>query len=196
MKRRLLLVLTIVLSFSQLIAAPVDLGTARKAAWGFAQTTLPETRGDLLDLVVATNAYYVFNVGPTGFVIVSADDCFRPIVGYSDEGAFPVGNPSPEMMYYLDNLSQGRQAALRASIQQDASVAEEWRLLLSGNPLPSRNGERKAFHLVQTKWNQNYPYNKFCPSEGGRTYAGCVATAMSQVMTTALLNYLHLLPGS
>ena len=182
MKRRLLLVLTIVLSFSQLIAAPVDLGTARKAAWGFAQTTLPETRGDLLDLVVATNAYYVFNVGPTGFVIVSADDCFRPIVGYSDEGAFPVGNPSPEMMYYLDNLSLGREAALNASYRQEPATAEEWQALLDGTPMPSRNREMKAFYLVKTKWNQNWPYNKFCPSEGGRTYAGCVATAMSQVM--------------
>ena len=103
-------------------------------------------------------------------------------MGYSEEGLFPTENPSPEMMYYLDNLSQGRQAALAASFQQDEKTGEEWQRLLSGNPLPSRNGERKSFYLVKTKWNQNFPYNKFCPSEGGRTYAGCVATAMSQVM--------------
>ena len=170
------------LATSQLYANSVDLDMASKVGRTFAQSAIAVTRGSQMTLVAATDTYYAFNVGEEGFVIVSADDNFRPIVAYSDEGVFPTENPSPEMMYYLDNLSQGRQAALRASIQQDASVAEEWRLLLSGNPLPSRNGERKAFHLVQTKWNQNYPYNKFCPSEGGRTYAGCVATAMSQVM--------------
>ena len=183
MKKRLFTLLLIILSFSQLIGAPVEVNTARQAAQGFVRTAFAESsRSTALDLVMTTDAYFVFNVGQTGFVIVSADNCFRPIVGYSDEDLFPTENPSPEMMYYLDNLSQGREAALKASIRQDATVADEWQRLLSGNPLPSRNGERKAFHLVQTKWNQNSPYNKFCPSEGGRTYAGCVATAMSQVM--------------
>ena len=182
MNKRLLFVLLIALLTSQLRSNPVDQGTASKVAGSFAQTAIVSARGSQMTLVAAADAYFVFNVGETGFVIVSADDHFRPIVGYSDEGPFPTENPSPEMMYYLDNLSQGREAALRASIRQDASVAEEWQRLLNGNPMPSRNGERKAFHLVQTKWNQNSPYNKFCPADGGRAYAGCVATAMSQVM--------------
>ncbi len=183
MKKFILTLVAITLLISGLNAGPVDQSTARKAAHGFVGTAFTEVvRGETMALVATTDAYYVYNVGSSGFVIISADDCFRPIVGYSDEGAFPTENPSPEMMYYLDNLSQGRAAALQASIQQDEAVANEWQSLLGGNPLPSRNGERKKFHLVQTKWNQNFPYNKFCPAEGGRTYAGCVATAMSQVM--------------
>ena len=183
MNKRLLALSLIVLSFSRMIGAPIGVNTAQQVARGFVQATFADaSRNNSVDLVMTTETYYVFNVGQTGFVIVSADDNFRPIVGYSDEGLFPTENPSPEMMYYLDNLSQGREAALKASIRQDDIVADEWQRLLGGNPLPSRNGERKAFYLVQTKWNQNSPYNKFCPSEGGRTYAGCVATAMSQVM--------------
>ena len=183
MNKRLLALFVIMLGISQLIAAPVSVGTARQVAQGFARNAFANaSRTHSLDLVMTTDAYFVFNVGETGFVIVSADDCFRPIVGYSDEGLFPTENPSPEMMYYLDNLSQGRDAALRASIRQDDIVADEWQRLLGNDPMPLRDGERKAFYLVQTKWNQNWPYNKFCPSEGGRTYAGCVATAMSQVM--------------
>ena len=136
-----------------------------------------------MDLVKATDAYYVFNMGPSGFVIVSADDNFRPIVGYSDEGVFPTENPSPEMMYYLDNLSRGRQA-LRGATVADEQVREEWSALLSGEKMAPRNDLRSSFYLVETRWNQNYPYNKMCPrAEGeGRPYAGCVATAMSQVM--------------
>jgi len=39
--------------------------------------------------------YYVFNLGSTGFVIVSGDDVATPVLGYSFEGA-----------YYPDNLPQ------------------------------------------------------------------------------------------
>ena len=184
MNKRLLSLFAILLIVIQVAASPIDQATARKVGASFAQNALSITaRAEEMVLVKTTDAYYVFNIGKMGFVIVSADDCFHPIVGYSNEGMFPTENPSPEMMYYLDNLSQGRQAALRASIQQDSEVAEEWQSLLQGNPMPSRN-EKAAFYLVKTKWNQGSPYNKFCPKADGqgRAYAGCVATAMSQVM--------------
>ena len=183
MKKTIITLCAIILAISNLMANPVGQATARKAAQGFVKTAFAETsRSDAMELVQNTDAFYVFNVGQTGFVIISADDNFRPVVGYSDEGVFPTENPSPEMMYYLNSLSRGREIALRASIQQEETVATEWQSLLSGNPMPSRNGEKQAFYLVKTRWNQNSPYNKFCPSQGGRTYAGCVATAMSQVM--------------
>ena len=185
MNKRVLSLFTIFLIVSQIVANPVDQATARRVGESFAQNAFAvSTRTGEMNLVQVTDAYYVFNVGTNGFVIVSSDDCFRPIVGYSDEGVFPTENPSPEMVYYLENLSQGRQAALQASLRQESGVAEEWQSLLQGDPLPSRNGNKASFYLVKTKWNQNTPYNKFCPRvEGeGRAYAGCVATAMSQVM--------------
>lgn len=184
MKKILLFLLAMTLVVSNLIAKPVDQATARKAGAGFAQVIFSTgAKTDDMRLVVTTDSYFVFNIGAAGFVIVSADDSFRPIIGYSDEGAFPIENPSPEMMYYLNSLSQGRQAALRASIQADEQVSGEWLALLNGERQPVR-GERGSFYLVKTKWNQGDPYNKFCPkAEGeGRAYAGCVATAMSQVM--------------
>lgn len=183
MAKRTLFFLFLLLAVSYLPAAPVDLSTARKAGENFAQSNFASiSKSADMQLVMTSSAYYVFNVGSTGFVIVSSDDAFRPIIGYSDEGVFPVDNPSPEMMYYLDNLSQGRQAALRASAQPTAEIVKEWSSLLNEkDPLP-RAG-KKSFYLVKTLWNQDYPYNKFCPTDSGaRTYAGCVATAMSQVM--------------
>ena len=180
MKSKLLTLLTLLVLAGQLFAGPVDEAMARKAAAGFAQTALSQAvKADALQWVSTTDQYYVFNVGNSGFVLVSTDDRFRPIVGYSDEGCFPVENPSPEMMYYLDNLSQGRQAMQRASLQADPQVTTEWETLLSGESLPARNGNRSKFYLLTTRWNQGTPYNKFCPSN---SYAGCVATAMSQVM--------------
>ena len=161
-------------------AAPVDFGTARLVGKNFANTTFSSSfRSVEPQLVLATESYFVFNVGTQGFVIVSADDTFRPIVGYSDEGVFDTENPSPEMMYYLNSLSQGRQAALSAKAVPDAMTIREWSVLTQGERMPSRNGNRGSFYLVPMRWNQNAPYNKFAPSN---SYAGCVATAMSMVM--------------
>ena len=47
-------------------------------------------------------------------------------------------------------------------------------------------GSKSVDPLLQCKWNQSYPYNVYCPEDpggsGGYVYAGCVATAMAQVM--------------
>ena len=129
-------------------------------------------------------SFYVFNFKDTGFVILSADDCYRPIVGYSDEGVFETENMSPELTYYLNSIAEGRSQTHRTA--QSAEVAMEWDMLNESGQLPSRNRGKKATYLVETRWNQSDPYNYFCPhasgGPGGKAYAGCVATAMSQVM--------------
>ena len=182
MKRFILVLFFIALGLGRLSAAYIDLTVAQRAAESFVRTaSTAELRSGEVCLVLAVPNYYVFNVGSSGFVVISSDDCFRPVIGYSNEGNFGV-NDSPELLYYLDNLARGRQEALRAGMTQEDSVREEWSRLLAGGSLPSRN-RGVSFYLVQTKWDQGDPYNKFCPAgDGGRSYAGCVATAMSQVM--------------
>lgn len=185
MNKNLLALLIILLGINQLFAGPVDESKAREVGQHFAQTAMRlSSRAGEARLVATNETYYVFNYGAEGFVIVSADDSFRPIIAYSDEGVFPTENPSPEMMYYLRNLGERRQIALRSAYVPDAIVQEEWAALLEGRPLPSRNGRKTSFYLMSTKWNQGNPYNKFCPKAEGqaRAYAGCVATAMSQIM--------------
>lgn len=180
MRKLLLSLLVILLGVSALKAGPVDVRTAQTIGMNFAaQTFSSASRSNDFDLVLATTQYFVFNVGDHGFVIVSADDTFRPIVGYSDEGTFDAENPSPEMMYYLDNLSKGRQCALQAKATADAQTVEEWASLRNAQEMPARNGRGGGFYLVSTRWDQNAPYNKYAPNN---SYAGCVATAMSQVM--------------
>ena len=183
MTKKILTLLLLLIAVTHLSAAPVDLATALKAGDGFVRANFDQgSKTSEMKLVMTSSAYYVFNVGSSGFVIVSSDDAFRPIIGYSDEGVFDVENPSPEMMYFLDNLSQGRQAALRSAAQPSAAIVKEWSSLLDEREPLSRKG-KNSFYLVNTKWNQDYPYNKFCPVDGtSRTYACCVATAMSQVM--------------
>jgi hypothetical protein len=47
--------------------------------------------------------YYIFNIIPSGFVIISADDASHPILGYSPTGFYSEDNLPPafnEWMHY------------------------------------------------------------------------------------------------
>ena len=191
MRKHLLLFLSLLFGFQMAIAKPVDVDHAQKLGQKFVNANFAKSLQDSNLKLVYTGissrgetCYYVFNAGQTGFVIISADDYYRPVVGYSDEGVFATENMSPELKYYLDNIAEGRSYARRSS--QSPEVEAEWQLFAETGKLMSFNKGKTATYLVQTRWNQDSPYNRFCPratgGSGGRAYAGCVATAMSQVM--------------
>ena len=190
MKRYFLIMIALVGGLSLLQARPVDEEKAKVVGQQFVRANFnSETRSNTLQLVYTGMSsrseicFYAFNVGQEGFVIVSADDRFRPIVGYSDEGPFATENPSPELMFYLDRIIEARTS--RNAVLFD-DTAEEWQSVMSTGRLLSRNGGRSVDYICTTKWNQDSPYNLYAPAAsggpGGRCYAGCVATAMSQVM--------------
>ena len=191
MKKYLMSLLALVFGIGMVQANPVNVSQAKYVGQQFVQANFDLSRqSDDLTLVYTGTTtrgeacFYVFNVGDKGFVMVSGDDVFRPIVGYSDEGTFDAQNINPELAYMLDELISYRSGKMFG--QATPMVAVEWDLVMNRGTLLSRNGGRSAFYLVQTKWNQDYPYNYYCPQAtggpGGHVYAGCVATAMSQVM--------------
>jgi hypothetical protein len=190
MKKHLTFLVVMLLGMTSLNARPVDVAQAKQIAQQFVSANFNNNQeNSALELVytgVSTRGeacFYTFNKGESGFVIVSADDRFRPIVGYSDEGPFATENPSPELMFYLDKIIEARTSRNAVSIGR---TAEEWQSVATTGKLLSRNGGRGVDYICTTKWNQDSPYNLYAPEanggSGGRCYAGCVATAMSQVM--------------
>ena len=173
-------------------ARPVAPETALDLARSFVTSNFEFTRQSA-DLTLVQTAYsergeacyYVFNVGETGFVILAADDNYRPIIGYSQEGVFDADDMAPALADYLGNISQSVAAAASQS-SASVDVAADWSMLEKCGRLVSRHGGRADEYLVETKWNQNYPYNYYCPEAaggpGGHCYAGCVATAAAQLM--------------
>lgn len=190
MKKLLSLTAAVILGIGTMFANPVDVNTAKSVGQKFVQNKFELTRSANLELVYTFSveneaSLYVFDVDNNGFVVVSADDSFRPIVGYSDEGPFNVENMSPEMNYYLTNMAQGRHQLKGRAV--DPIVVEEWESVQKYGRLHSFNGGKGDEYLCQTKWDQNpAPYNSMCPADplgpGGHDYVGCVATAMSQIM--------------
>ena len=133
------------------------------------------------------SVYYAFNFVNGGFVIVSADDLFTPVIGYNTEGTYSEIN-APEnwkelMNEFADMIAFGQ----RQKLATNPEYAEMWQHLTSDAPLQSR-GNRAVIvsPLCSALWNQDYPYNYYAPLDpkgpGGHAYAGCVATAMSIIM--------------
>lgn len=191
MKKYLMSMLALVLGIGMAQANPVSLSQAKYVGQQFVQANFEQARqsSELIHVYTGTSSrgdacFYVFNVGETGFVMISADDFYRPILGYSTEGKFDAQNINPEFGYMLNKVIANRSG--RNTGNAVPKVAAEWQSVMNSGRLISRNGNRGKFFLVKTRWDQNSPYNYYCPSAsggpGGRVYAGCVATAMSQVM--------------
>ena len=192
MKKHLMTLLALVLGIGMAQAGPVGRSQAKYVGQQFVQANFDETRQSAeLTLVYAAPStrgeasYYIFNVGSDGFVIVSGDDNFRPIIGYSLEGGYDMSNPISNA--YLNSIANGRNSVNSNVI--DPMVTAEWESVMNTGRLISRNSGRGVDYLVKTKWNQNpAPYNSMCPADsqspnaGYHAYVGCVATAMAQIM--------------
>ena len=185
MKRFSMLLSVLVFSMMTLSAKPVDKSVAHSAAQKFAsaQMAFERTMPNLV-YTAENEAFYVYNVGESGFVIIAGDDAHRPVIGYSNESSFNASDIPPALAYYLDGVAECIVQLRNAHAAPD--VAAEWASVLSHGRLISRNGGRGTGYFCQTKWNQDYPYNCLCPEDpagsGGHTYVGCLATAMSQLM--------------
>ena len=125
---------------------------------------------------VGEPAAYVFRPGNNqeGFMILSADDAAYPVLGYSDTGSFDPANIPPQMQWWLsqysEQIEQGRLLNMQGSAGSKAFLADD--------------SKENIEPLVQTRWDQDAPYNQMCPADprGIYCYTGCVATAMAQVM--------------
>ena len=181
----------------QVSANPVDTATARTVAIQYLQslniTSDPSTNGrgdsrqvygrltDVSESMPFTEFYtFTFNEG-NGFIIVAADDCVTPILGYSLTNGISF-DKMPENLY---SWLEGYNNEIVRIKNQNAN--NSWNTLINGNPNGNvHNDTPKTVYgpLIQTSWNQAPYYNTLCPvdSLGNRTMAGCVAVAGAQIM--------------
>lgn len=200
MKRTLLLAVSLVIFvFSTGIAGEVSKDDARKVAVNayFEKINQYDRSMSFNDVMIIDEytrllndgaAYFAFDFATGGYVIVSADNAYEPVIGYSFEGAFPKGQHayvfSSFMQSYVDQIEYIREN----NIQAESSIAEAWKHY-STNDISTLNisrDPRDVDPLLTNMWNQDSPYNLYCPEDAagpsGRTYVGCVATAMSMIM--------------
>ena len=129
-------------------------------------------------------AFYVFNT-PDGFVIVAADDCETPIIGYSHEGRFNPNDVPVQMEDYLQDFVARIQYGVENHIEADKHTARQWELVKTKGQLNDRKDAKSVEPLLTEKWHQGCLYNSLCPEMSGpcdHAEVGCVAVAMAQIM--------------
>lgn len=174
-----------------MFAKPVDVNTARQVAVNFWKST---DRGiathvdptfQEISTELGLRGFYVFNtVDNDGSVLVSADDAMTPILGYSTTNGMVGRTAMPaNLRWWLNHYSEEYDAVQTYSLEVDEATANEWVELIDGTYTTKGNGAKVVNALIQTKWDQESPYNNLCPIDGSsRSATGCVATAMAQVM--------------
>ena len=119
--------------------------------------------------------YAVTDTRQSGFVLVSGDERFKAVLGYSDVSNFDEQNMPDNMRVFLQGY------------------IDEMKYLESINYQPTKAAPRRSMSnvgvLMTTTWNQRAPYNNQCPLDNSqRSATGCVATAMAQVVNYHIQN--------
>ena len=174
-------------------AHPVDLDTAREVGAKFLNgcSILKTDDPANLQLVktyrTANNdaAFYVFNT-TDGFVIVSADDCATPILGYSNESVFTVDDVPVQMEAYLQQFVKQIQFGIENSMVADEATTSQWELVRATGFINEERGAAAVAPLLTDTWGQGCFYNNNCPADAngqcGHVLTGCVATSFSQIL--------------
>ncbi len=173
----------------------IPLETARQVAANFMysrtkrQVDSAAIRPIFTEKVNQNNIYHVMNLSPEGWVIVAGDDIAHPIIAFSYNGQYSTTQDQPvQFRDWMEvvklNIRRGLESVTPA-IQQISPRWAELSVPLDESTTPLLEYAVMG-PLLTTQWNQGTYYNEFCPVDaagpGGHAWAGCVATAMAQVM--------------
>lgn len=153
------------------------------------QSRTPFRAARIVDGQPQSAYYYVFNAeGGNGYVIVSGDDRTPEILGYVDNGSFDE-----------ENIPDNMKSWLQLYVDQIKYLVDN-NITVDKRAVRARAMSRATRHsipvLIKSRWNQGKPYNITCPNyylEDDKNEstalplktgpaAGCVATAMAQVV--------------
>ncbi len=195
MKTKFLLILSAVILFmGSANAKEIPVNVAETVAKNFIYERTGQRQSDIV-LETETykksgqNIYYIFRMKGDGFVLVSADDNYIPILGFSFENNFKTENQPANVKAWLLQY----ESAIKYVRQNKVKAVDDgiWDYYTTPTKAFNINKDYQGEIVVDglTKdilWNQDGGWNEACPEDAdgpdGHVYAGCVATAMSIVM--------------
>ena len=140
-----ILVLILFACFST-FATPVDLNKAKLAGKNFYFERLTSHTSQAIaysDLKISSEyvekagdipVYYVFNFSGNGFIIISADDCCLPVIGYSFDSHASTENQSDNFVYWMNCRKQEIVENIQRNVLPDTEISGEWSRLSNFNP--------------------------------------------------------------
>ena len=182
--KRIAFSISLILLLNWAFSTPVNPVKARRLAETFWQQSGCAVRSGLSahalsDITAQTDFshLYIFS-SAGGFVILSADDCAKPILAYSTSGSFDPENIPAPVRDWLSSYEIRIEDAVSQHLEATPEIAAQWELLQSGHWSDAK-ASQTVTPLITAQWGQGSPYNAACPSN---TLVGCVAVAMGQVM--------------
>ncbi len=144
--------------------------------------------------------FFIFELDPRGYVVVSADSGLPPVLAYSLTNSYGGGNlPGTNLPAILrvDLELRLRQLPGLAASTVNARTQQWQRLLgLLSGPAVERGpqqwppaGTTSTGGWLESNWHQEAPYNNSCPLDPvttARSIAGCPSVVIAQI-----LNYLE-----
>jgi len=130
---------------------------------------------------------FIFNFYPSGFVMVAAEDQVFPVLGYSFEQIYSQENHPIQFDAMMNSFKEQIIYARGNNLSATKEIENRWqRLSKAPEDFEKLRNIRNVSPLISTNWDQDYPWNQYCPYDpagpGNHAYAGCVAVSMAQVM--------------
>jgi len=145
-------------------------------------------------------AYYIVNLEPEGWVIVSANKKAPPVIAYSKLGSFNIESVDDmqsgvilwlnESRDHIQSLRNNSLTEINDDLQKSwdgsAPPDDDDEIIISGGTVYEQKGP-----FLTTTWSQGEGYNDYAPwgdcygrgtPDNGRKWTGCVATAAAQIM--------------
>ena len=197
MIKRTTLVLAVMCLMSQVYTQNINRAEAEKIAAAFmhsrinliSQVAFEElSTGIVLDIPAGSTSIYAVNFVSGGFVLVAGNRASVPVLGYAFEGEYS-GNQQPEAFAsWMEGYKQQLNQIAAEQIPSTQAITEQWEMLDNYTPamMLQPGSIMQVSPLLPSTWDQGSRYNELCPEDengpGGHVWAGCVATAMSQVI--------------
>lgn len=194
MKLRFSILLFFVLSILQVQAKEVKKSQAEaiaKNAFAFhfnKNLSQIKVKESFTRAIKGNDFYHIFNMEGDGYVILSAEDTYEPVIAFSDK-TFIDFNIIDELDIILSPHLRNIQLLRAQNITASKTIQAKWHQFTKGV-----NAQNKSLSLnvivpplTSTEWSQSDAYNNSCPvgtnSRGdANNFCGCVPIAMAQLM--------------
>lgn len=179
MQKTFLLILAILLLPISMMAKKRTDGEIRQDAIAFLNshtTKMHKIRSmrSVVKILKKSATYQVWGYETGGFVVMTTDDRFPEVIGYSEKEIGEGGNEG--FQWYLAAAENAMKEIMATGVQY-----------MPIKPDPSKYAPQMPA-LLSAEWGQLEPYNNMCPygpdlhNTVGRACTGCVATAIAQIL--------------
>jgi len=134
--------------------------------------------------------FYLAEIAPKGYFIISADDNLPPVIAYSFENNADI--QSSITGFFKFDLKTRLDAVVFLPEEVIKERKAMWNKLLSDDYSRDREfeqwpeeGTTSTGGWLESSWNQGAPWNAMCPVDpvtSARSYTGCPATAMAMIL--------------